>query len=698
VSRPPRSGAEDLRARSRRERYRALPVLLAAAACVVLGVGLAALRYVRQQLVAAAGESLLLAAVDIGTAMDLAVSDRFREVRIAASSWLVRYGAADEVEASLRAMKNADPLYLWLGVTDAAGRVRAATSPLSLGADLGQRPWFRTLRARPEPSARDASTSIALTVPLFGDAGTFEGALVAHIGLGGLQQVWVRTVYALRARFGSWIDWQFMTPDGELIDGDFRRRRAVGLRSALRSAGPAQSAQAGYFEEVHPELRVPVVTAFALSPGHRGYPGLGWTVIVRMNKRVILAPVDRVVRGLGAVGVLIVTPLFGLLLWSVRRLRAEWLEAQDATARAQAAEAERRVRETQIRAIVQTASDAIITTDARGVIASINLAGERMFGYGSGELVGRPIAALIPRLRPAGVEGGVEFSARRRDGTEFPAEIGVGEVSLPDRCLFTAIVRDVSERRQAEARVREHQAALAHVLRVSTLGEMAAGVAHEINQPLTAIASYALAGGEEARSGAATPEETADVLEQIGTEARRAGAIVHRLRNLVDKAPPHRQPTSLRGTIRNVLRLLSEQLARHGIQVGYELLPEPLLVSADPLQIEQVLVNVIQNAVDSIRSSERADGRVWIRSARIGDGQVETSIHDNGEGLAADARERIFDAFFTTKPEGLGMGLAISRAIVEAHEGRLWATPGPGPGVTIHFTLAEHVESGGDAR
>jgi signal transduction histidine kinase len=132
--------------------------------------------------------------------------------------------------------------------------------------------------------------------------------------------------------------------------------------------------------------------------------------------------------------------------------------------------------------------------------------------------------------------------------------------------------------------------------------------------------------------------------------------------------------------------------------VGYELLPEPLLVSADPLQIEQVLVNVIQNAVDSIRASARADGRVWIRSARMGDGQVETSIHDNGEGLAADARERIFDAFFTTKPEGLGMGLAITRAIVEAHEGRLWATPGPGPGVTIHFTLAEHVESGGDAR
>jgi two-component system sensor kinase FixL len=687
-----------MRGRSRSERYRTLPFLLAAAAAVVLAVGFAALRYVRQQLVGAAGESLLLAAVDIGTAMDLAVSDRFREVRIAASSWLVRYGEADEVETYLQTLKGADPLYLWLGVTDAAGRIRAATLPMSRGADLGRRPWFRTLRARQEPSAHDASTSIALVVPVSGETGTFEGALVAHIGLGALQQVWLRTVYALRTRFGSWIDWQFMTPDGELIDGDFRRRRAVGLQPALQSTGPTPTARAGYFEETHPDLGVPVVTGFALSPGHQGYPGLGWTVIVRMNKRGILGPVDRVVRDLGVVGVLIMTPLFGLLLWSVRRLRVEWLEAQEATARAQAAEAERRARERQIRAIVETASDAIITTDASGVIASINLAGERMFGYGSGELVGRPLATLVPRLGVMGVEGGVEFVARRQDGTEFPAEIGVGEVPLPDCCLFTAIVRDVSQRRQAEARAREHQAALAHVLRVSSLGEMAAGVAHEINQPLTAIAGYALTGGEEVRSGAATPEETADVLERIESEARRAGAIVRRLRSLVDKAPPHRQPTSLGGTTRNVLRLMGGQLARSGIRVRYEPVPDSLQVSADPLQIEQVLVNVIQNAVDSIRASGRTDGCIWIRSARTGGGQVETAVRDNGEGLAAEVGERIFDAFFTTKPDGLGMGLAISRAIVEAHEGRLWTTPGTDDGVTVHFTLAEHIGRGSDAR
>jgi signal transduction histidine kinase len=143
---------------------------------------------------------------------------------------------------------------------------------------------------------------------------------------------------------------------------------------------------------------------------------------------------------------------------------------------------------------------------------------------------------------------------------------------------------------------------------------------------------------------------------------------------------------------------MSGQLARYGVHVRHEVVPDSLQVSADPLQIEQVLVNVIQNAVDSIRASGRADGRIEIRSTRGGDGQVETAIHDNGEGLAADVGERIFDPFFTTKPEGLGMGLAISRAIVEAHDGRLWTTPGADDGVTIHFTLPEHVESGGDAR
>ena len=681
----------------RRERYRTLPVLLLAVAAVTLAVGLAALSYVRQQLVAAAGEGLLLAAVDIGSAMDLAVSDRFREVRAAASSRVVRNGSADEVQAYLRSFKDADPLYLWLGIIDAAGRVRAATLPMSVGADLGRRPWFRELRQQPEPSARDASTSIALTVPLADGAGAFEGALVAHIGLGALQQVWLRTVYALRARFGSWIDWEFVTPDGELIDGNFRRRRAVGLRPALLSGGSARVVRTGYFEEVHPDLGVPVVTGFALSPGHHGYPGLGWTVIVRMDKRGVLAPVDRVVRGLGAVGMLIVTPLFGLLLWSVRRLRAEWLEAQEATARARAAEAERRVRETQIRAIVETASDAIITTDARGVIGSINLAGERMFGYGSGELVGRRLDTLIPRLAAPGPESGTEFLARRRDGTEFPVEIGVGEVSLPDRCLFTAIVRDVSARRQAEARAREHQAALAHVLRVSSLGEMAAGVAHEINQPLTAIAGYALAGGEEVRSGTATSDQTAEVLERIEGEARRAGAIVHRLRRLFDKAPPQRQLTGLEEAIRSVLRSMGGQLTRYGIQVGYDPAPDALQVSADPLQIEQVLVNVLQNALDSIRASGRDDGRVWIRDVRTGDGNVEITVDDNGGGISAETGGHMFDAFFTTKAEGLGMGLAISRAIVEAHEGRLWATPGRDSGVVIHVVLPEHVPSGGDA-
>lgn len=685
-------------ARSPRGRYRTLPALLAAGAAVVLGVGLTALRHVRGHLVASAGESLLLAAVDIGAAIDLAVSDRSRELRIAAASRVVRYGSADEVEAYLRAFREADPFYLWLGVTDATGKICAASSPVTLGVDLGRRPWFRTLRDRSVPSTRDVSTSIALALPL-GTAGeTFEGALVAHLGLGALQQVWLQTVYALRARFGSWIEWQLVTPDGELIDGAFRRRRATGLRPILASAGPGRAARTGYFEEVHPDLGMPVVTGFARSPAHQGYPGLGWTVIVRMDKRAILAPVDRVVRNLGAVGALIVMPLFGLLLWSVRRLRSEWLEAQEATARAQAAEAERRDRETQIRAIVETASDAIVTTDALGVIESINLAGERMFGYGGGDLVGRPIGTLIPRLEGLGFEGGVEFTGRRQDGTEFPAEIGVGEVALPNRCLFTAIIRDVRARRQAEARVREHQAALAHLLRVSSLGELAAGVAHEINQPLTAIAGYALTGGEEVRSGTATPDQTAEVLEKIEAEARRAGAIVHRLRRLVDKTPPQRQPTSLGEAIRNVVRLMSGQLAQQRIQVHYEPAPDSLRVNADPLQLEQVLVNVLQNAVDSIRASGRADGRIWIRSAGTGDGRVETTVHDNGEGISADAGERMFDAFFTTKADGLGMGLAISRAIVEAHEGRLWATPGRDGGAIIHIALSEHVQEDGNAR
>jgi two-component system sensor kinase FixL len=695
------------RTAKRRERYRTLPALLVAMAVIVLGLGWGALRFVRHRLVAAAGESLQLAAVDIASAMDLALYDRFRELRTAVSASVGRFGTPDEVSTYLRALHAADPGYLWLGKTDAAGRIEAATSNATIGVDVSARAWFRAVRATGGADVRDGTTSVAITVPVVGVIGTFEGVVSAHVGFGALQGAWLRTVHVLRERWGTWIDWQFLTPDGELVDDGLGRSRST-ARDMLGIEPRGGVLAAGYVEGMDHERQRPMVLGYAKTRGYMDYPGLGWTVIIRMDKAGILAPVDRIVGTLAALGGGAVVPLFGLLLWSVRRLRAEWLEAETATDRARAAEAERRARETEIRAIVETASDAIITTDAAGRIASINLAGERMFGYGAGELMGRPIGLLVPAL-DAGDDGhgprwrtamidpdtgaGAELTGCRRDGTPLPIEMGVGEVALPERRLFTAVVRDVSARKLAEARAREHQATLAHVLRMSSLGEMAAGVAHELNQPLTAIASYALAGSEELRAGDGGRAAVMDVLEKIEGEARRAGSIVHRLRDLVCKVTPQREETRLAACIANVERIVRPLITKATIALECELPAADLRVYADPIQLEQVLINVVQNAIDSLRVSGRSDGRIRLRATRGDGGTVETTVSDNGAGVSAEVAERMFDAFFTTKPEGLGMGLAISRAVVEAHGGRLWATSNTGPGIIMHLSFPEYVET-----
>jgi two-component system sensor kinase FixL len=681
--------------------YRGLSALLLVLATVVVLVGWAGLHYVRRRLIASTAENVLLAAVDIAGSLDQTLYDRVLQVRMTAESTVIRRGSPQEITRYLSALRDLDPFYLWLGVTDASGEIVAATTPISVGVRWGERPWFRELRTA-DTGLRDAHTSIAIASPLRDEGGRFSGVLAAHIGLGALQRSWLRTVHAMRDRWGAWIDWQFLTPSGDIIDADLHRGRPAGLPDALLARlGAATGKTTGYIEETG------TVTSYARTQSYLGYPGLGWTVIVRGDKSKILAPVDRAVRTLVVIGGLMVGPVFGLLLWSVRRLRVEWLDARAATTRARRAEAEQRGREEQVRAIVETASDAILTTDARGRIETANLACGRMFGYASGELARASLGMLVPGMGeegsvgggamfPAlrlGVGGGAEFAARHRDGGEFPVEIGVSPVPLAGRTVFTAIVRDVSARRLADTQAREHQATLAHALRVSSLGEMAAGLAHELHQPLTAIWSYAIAGSEEVRGGRDDSSHVVDILGRIEAEAQRAGAITRRLRDFVRKAAPRLEPTDLADRVRNVVALMGPELARQRMVVACDLGAGGTRVLGDPVQLEQVLVNIVQNAVDAIREARCPRGRIRIGVAALSGGSVEVSVRDNGGGIPDGVADRMFDAFFTTKPQGLGMGLAISRAIIAAHGGRLWAEPDPGGGTIVRFVLSAERET-----
>lgn len=257
-----------------------------------------------------------------------------------------------------------------------------------------------------------------------------------------------------------------------------------------------------------------------------------------------------------------------------------------------------------------------------------------------------------------------------------------------DGRMLVATVRDVTARKRAEENLRRQQAELAHVLRVATVERLAAGLAHELNQPLGAIANDVEACAAFVRGGRGKPAKLIELLERAAGEAVRAGEIVHRLREFVQRGETRRDPADLRELVRNATRWLVREMEEEHIALRLHLGTHALPVLADRVQVEQVFVNVLQNAIDAIRETGARCGEVDVNAARNADGFAEVVVHDTGAGLPADAAERIFEPYFSTRPHGLGMGLAISRSIIEAHHGALGVEPrATRSGATVRLTL-----------
>jgi C4-dicarboxylate-specific signal transduction histidine kinase len=250
---------------------------------------------------------------------------------------------------------------------------------------------------------------------------------------------------------------------------------------------------------------------------------------------------------------------------------------------------------------------------------------------------------------------------------------------------------EMDERRRAEDLVLQHQAELAHVARLSTVGEMVAELTHELNQPLSAICSYAQACKRLLGSdGVAQVRELSASLKQVAEQADRAAEIIRRLRRFVTKAKPLQSPVDINAMIHEVSGLMSIDARMAGAEVVFELTgPLPPLLG-DRIQLEQVLVNLMRNAFESLRESPHGDRRLSIRTALEAEKNVLVDVEDNGVGVPPDAGDCLFERFFTTKPEGMGMGLSISRSIVENHGGKLWVAPATGRGALFHFTLPIH--------
>ena len=361
--------------------------------------------------------------------------------------------------------------------------------------------------------------------------------------------------------------------------------------------------------------------------------------------------------------------------------------------------------EERFRSITTVAQDAIIVMDSAGLISFWNKAAEELFGYKTKEAVGQTLGdLLIParyRIAHANAllhfkntgEGSminktIETEAVRRNGTEFPVELSVTAVQLDRSWSAVGIVRDISARKEAEDQARQHEAELAHMARLSTLGEMATTLAHELNQPLMVISTYAGGAARRLRNKEMNDGGMLlEALEKIIDAARRAAEIIRGVRNFVRKQDTKWKRIDINRVVTEAIKLTSAEARRKRMRITIEKTRNNFPVMGNSTQLEQVTINLIRNAFDAMEELDEKERVLVLQTALKDRNHVELRVQDNGIGLAPEIAPHILEPFVTTKQNGLGMGLSICRTIVEAHGGHLWTSSNPDRGTTFHVSL-----------
>lgn len=359
-------------------------------------------------------------------------------------------------------------------------------------------------------------------------------------------------------------------------------------------------------------------------------------------------------------------------------------------------------REAHLRSILDTVPDAMIVIDERGIIQSFSIAAERLFGTAAADMIGKNIKVLMPSPYREGHDGYLDRYLRtgerriigvgrvvvgeRRDGSTFPMELAVGEMRSKDKRYFTGFIRDLTERQQTEMRLQELQSELVHISRLTAMGEMASALAHELNQPLAAISNY-LNGSRRLleKSSDNSSAMARDALAKAAEQAVRAGHIIHKMRDFVSRGETERKVESLSKLVEEASALALVGAKEQSVRVRFQLDAKADLVLADKVQIQQVILNLIRNAVEAM--SESVDRQLLISSNAAGDNMVRLSTADTGSGIAPELHKQLFQPFITTKQQGMGVGLSISKTIIEAHGGSIWIEPNPDGGTIVHFTI-----------
>ena len=370
-----------------------------------------------------------------------------------------------------------------------------------------------------------------------------------------------------------------------------------------------------------------------------------------------------------------------------------------------------RAREAHLRSVLDAAPDATVVIDETGTVQSFNAAAERLFGYDKDDVTGRNVSVLMPSPFREDHDGYIArylatgekriigtdrvVTGERKDGSTFPMKLEVGEMQTGDGRFFTGFIRDLTERQQTEHQLQELQTELARLSRLTAMGEIASTLAHEINQPLSAISNY-LQGCSRLLEPMEHPNtpKIRDALTETTKQTLRAGEIIRQLREFVTHGETERQPEDINKLIEEASALGLVGAKDEGVKSIFRFDPNLGAALVEKVQIQQVFLNLMRNAIEAMEGSERKELCVATSLAENerdaqGRPMIEVRVADSGSGISDEIASRLFQPFVTTKPAGMGVGLSISKRIVEAHRGRIWADPNPGGGTVFHVVLVQ---------
>jgi two-component system sensor kinase FixL len=361
-------------------------------------------------------------------------------------------------------------------------------------------------------------------------------------------------------------------------------------------------------------------------------------------------------------------------------------------------------REAHLRSILDAVPDATVVIDENGVVQSFSAAAERLFGHKASAVVGKNVSMLMPppyreehdryisrylatgEKRIIGIDRVV--TGQRKDGSTFPMKLEVGEMGSGSGRYFTGFIRDLTERQETEHQLKELETELARLSRLTAMGEMASTLAHEINQPLSAISNYLQGCGRLLESvDHPNVPKIRDALAETTKQTLRAGHIIRQLREFVARGETEKRPENISKLVEEASALALVGAPEEGVKPRFSFESHTNSVLVEKVQIQQVLLNLMRNAIEAMHDSARKELLVGTREV-AGD-MIEVSVADSGSGISEEVADRLFQPFVTTKPSGMGVGLSISKRIIEAHGGEMWVEPNPGGGTVFRFTLQQ---------